>query len=98
MLSVLSASLFVASQSIGASGRRNASWLWAWMDFCLGDWLQLCRRGKKEENGEQKILLKGVESEENDMLQLWLFDSLQVHHDGWWCQRTKNCGIFKRHD
>ena len=26
--------------------------------------------GKKEENGEQKILLKGVESEENDMLQL----------------------------
>jgi hypothetical protein len=25
---------------------------------------------KKEENGEQKILLKGVESEENDMLQL----------------------------
>jgi len=25
---------------------------------------------KKVENGEQKILLKGVESEENDMLQL----------------------------
>ena len=42
-------------------------WISAWeIDYNCVD----VKKKKEEESGEQKILLKGVESEENDMLQL----------------------------
>jgi hypothetical protein len=38
--------------------------------FLLGRLITIVQTWKKIENREQKMLLKGVESEENDMLQL----------------------------